>query len=91
MARHATYAVDDSPRVTIAPDIGSPQHVYIRNSGPDVVYVGDGSGTVTDANGWPIASGGLENFQLNPDESLDAVCAAGDTATVHVLRTGTSV
>lgn len=81
-------AVDDSPIVKLTDAGCAPRGVDIafKNYGPNEVYIGDRA--VTDVTGQVVAIN--ETFtasQLVGGDALYAVCAAGESASLRVLRT----
>ena len=86
MAAGAQIAVDDSAAVALAASAemdGS--FAVISNAGANSVFLGGED--VTDSNGYELAADtSLPNvLPLDHAETLFAICAAGETATVHVL------
>jgi len=82
--------VDEDPVVLIsAPGaIRSARMVHLRTEvGDDPVYIGPAG--VTAATGCPVYADDVTPFavRLGANDSLYAVCATAETATVHVLTT----
>lgn len=83
MLSSAQIAVDDSPAVLLAAPNGV-MRVRIFNAGANEVYLGPAG--VTSATGAQLAANATETFEV--DDDLYGICAAGESCTLHVLRTG---
>ena len=72
--------------VTLADtDITSKGFVVIRNQGTNTVYLGPS--TVTAATGLPVAANAtLGPIELKNNETLYAICAATESATVKAMQ-----
>jgi hypothetical protein len=83
-------AVDDSPAVKIVGDDTGTLATgvaLIRNAGTDEVYLGGSN--VTSATGFQLAAATtLPPIPLSSGAEIYAICATGETATVHVLTIG---
>jgi hypothetical protein len=67
-------------------DITSKGFVVIRNQGTNTVYLGPSN--VTAATGLPLAANAtLGPIEIKNNESLFAICAATESATVKTLQT----
>ena len=88
--RNAQIAVDATRDLLARADADGAQ-VWVRNDGAQSVFLGDD--TVTDSGatgGWEVpANTTLPNpIQMYGGEELYGVCAAGQSTTVHILRSG---
>lgn len=84
------YDVDEDPviRISAPGAIKSARTVHLRTEpSDDPVYIGPAD--VTSATGCPIYHDDVTPFvvRLGAQDSLYAVCATGQSATVHVLTT----
>lgn len=83
MISSGQIAVDDSPAVLLAAPNGS-MRVRIFNQGTNEVYLGPAG--VTSTTGAQLAANATETFEV--DEDLYGICAAGESCTLQILRTG---
>lgn len=83
MISSGQIAVDDSPAVLLAAPNGT-MRVRIFNQGANEVYLGPAG--VTSSTGAQLASGATETFEV--DDDLWGICAAGESCTLQILRTG---
>ena len=72
-------------RATLAASQAVNGLISIKNLSTSVntVYVGDSS--VTDSNGYPLAPGECEKFEIDNINKLNVICATGETATVRYI------
>jgi len=60
--------------------------IRVRNLGPNTVYLDVKTG-VTTANGYPMIANAAEDFETEQGtESLFFICAAAETAAVHIIE-----
>lgn len=83
MISSGQVAVDDSPAVLLAAPNGS-MRVRIFNQGTNEVYLGPAG--VTSSTGAQLAANATETFEV--DDDLWGICAAGESCTLQILRTG---
>lgn len=63
--------------------------IYIYNAGPDIVYVGvstEGTEVTSEQFTRPIFAQGAYAVELHHTGDVSVVCAAGETATIHVTK-----
>lgn len=58
--------------------------VTIQNKGTNSVFLGS-SDAVTDSTGFELANGDSVTLRMRSYEAIYGVCAAAETATLHVL------
>jgi hypothetical protein len=90
----AEFVPDNGPPVTVSAHTRDALYVILYNAGPNTAYLGPS--TVTAATGRPLLSGaswamGVGDFRRMVSQShripnLYAICSAGQSAVVRVLR-----
>lgn len=85
MAAATEFPVDADPAVNVSVPDGRARTVVVRtDAGDDAVYLG--AADVTAAAGFPVlATDPPLVLRLGEQQALYAICAAAETATVHVL------
>lgn len=87
------FTVTSSRLEIVTPGVAAPppnravgrSQALITNNGPGTIYLGDEA--VTSADGFGLIAGAsLAVAPLGPNDRLYAICAAGQSADVRVLR-----
>lgn len=82
MAFGAYRVAVDSTRDSINAARAAGEYLVL-NAGAQSCYIGDV--TVTDTTGFKLAAGGAVTLNLQGEERAYAICAAGESTTLHVL------
>jgi hypothetical protein len=87
MIRSSTLAVTDTATAVGGDDNDSysGRSIAVYHEAGDTVYLGADD---VDDEGWPLVPGDKVSFTVQSDETLYAVCASGDTATLRVIEQG---
>jgi len=80
----APILVDDSASVELAPADAAATYITLSNSGPNEIYVSLGVAATTTAYNVIIPPGFNTWQERIGNQSLNAICATGETATLMV-------